>query len=155
MTDSQGIIRYLRRVRHIDKEIDATQQAADAIYHKLTSIKTSTIKDINVQESNRTTTEDRIVQYVDMQEKIDKMVDELVNLKDKIMTEINQMDDTVHKSILIRRYILSESWSEVSDAINYSPRRTTTLHGTALIEFYNTNQKEVDDYIKRCAKNRL
>lgn len=150
MTDAQKVKLYLSRVRNIDKEIGAMQSALDEHNSRLTVIKASKMKEVNVQEGRgKGTVESSIVKYMNMGEEINHKIDCMIDLKKKVMDEIDRMDDRVNKTILIRRYIVSESWEEIAKVVNYEPRHVNRLHDSALEEFYNYNKKEVDQYINK------
>lgn len=146
MTDVQKVKKYLLRIRYIDKEIDAKQKVADMLRARTQSIKITKSKEINVQESLHQSFEDKIIQYMAMQEEISDKIDDLIALRQKVLEEIDHMDHTLHKSILIRRYVISESWEEISEELKYEKRQILRLHGNALKEFYLFNDQQIDKF---------
>lgn len=71
----------------------------------------------------------------EMERKLDKMIDEYVEKKTKIIEQIDKMDDEIHYQILFSRYIEKKTFEKIATEINYSFRNTTRLHGKALKEF--------------------
>lgn len=71
----------------------------------------------------------------DMERNLDGMIDEYVNKKNEIISQIDSMDDEIHYEILFGRYIEKKTFEKIAADINYSFRNTTRLHGKALQEF--------------------
>ena len=53
----------------------------------------------------------------------------------EIRQAINAMQDATEQEILIRRYMLGQSWEKISAEMGYSYRHTTKKHGQALKNF--------------------
>lgn len=70
-----------------------------------------------------------------MEENIDKLIDEYVDKKNKIISQIDSMEDEVLYDILFSRYIAKKTFEKIADNLHYSFRQTTRLHGKALKEF--------------------
>lgn len=135
MTDTQRAKDYLSRVRGVDREIDAKLEIVHMYRTKLLTVKIPTLSDMNVQESQMTTNEDRIIKYIEMEENVNAMIDSLVDMREQVFSEINALSDGTSRTILIRRYIINETWEEIAEATNYSKQHVTRLHGTALEAF--------------------
>lgn len=80
-------------------------------------------------------TEDIIVSYVDLEKEIDRLVDEYVKIKDRIINEIHQMDDPRYEAVLYLRYVKFYTFEVIADDMKYSLRRIYQLHGEALQAF--------------------
>ncbi len=70
-----------------------------------------------------------------MEENIDKLIDEYVDKKNKIIAQIDSMEDESHYDILFSRYIEKKTFEKIADDMHYSFRNTTRLHGKALQAF--------------------
>lgn len=70
-----------------------------------------------------------------MEENIDKLIDEYVDKKDEIISQIDNIEDEVLYDILFSRYISKKTFEKIADNLHYSFRQTTRLHGKALQEF--------------------
>lgn len=126
---------YLNEVRDIDQEINAKEEWKQKMWGRLTSIGSSKIKEVNVQESQRQTIEDRIVKYIDYSNELDNRIDELVDKKMKITREIEMLEERTYRTLLIERYINNKSWDEVADSLGYADKYTLQLHNDAIREF--------------------
>lgn len=70
-----------------------------------------------------------------MEEKLDKLIDEFVDKKNLIISQIDKIENETYYEILFARYIEKKTFEKIADEMNYSFRNTTRLHGRALIEF--------------------
>ena len=72
-----------------------------------------------------------------MEEKLDKLIDEFVDKKNLIISQIDKIENETYYEILFARYIEKKTFEKIADEMNYSFRNTTRLHGQALREFEN------------------
>ena len=71
----------------------------------------------------------------EMERKIDGMVEELVDKKEKIIQQIDSMEDENTYNILFARYIEKKTFEVIATEMKYSWRQVVRLHGTALKQF--------------------
>ena len=71
----------------------------------------------------------------EMERKIDGMVDEIVDKKEKIIQQIDSMEDENTYNILFARYIEKKTFEVIATEMKYSWRQVVRLHGTALKQF--------------------
>ena len=72
-----------------------------------------------------------------MEEKLDKLIDEFVDKKNLIISQIDKIENETYYEILFARYIEKKTFEKIADEMNYSFRNTTRLPGRALMEFEN------------------
>lgn len=77
----------------------------------------------------------RYAKIDEMERKIDGMVDELVDKKEKIIQQIDSMEDENTYNILFARYIEKKTFEMIATEMKYSWRQVVRLHGTALKQF--------------------
>ena len=70
----------------------------------------------------------------------DNLIDEFVDLKDKIINEIHQLKDYRHIDVLYQRYVQYHSFELIAVNMGYTIRRVYQLHGDALQEFQKVLQ---------------
>lgn len=87
--------------------------------------------------------ENAIIKCVDMEAEIDRLVDELVETKKKVIQVIESLDNAVEYDVLHRRYIQHQDLQEIADHYGYEYGWATTTHGRAL--------KGVKDILERRA----
>ena len=83
----------------------------------------------------------------EMERKIDGMVDELVDKKEKIIQQIDSMEDENTYNILFARYIEKKTFEVIATEMKYSWRQVVRLHGTALKQF---EKKYGEGYVIEC-----
>ena len=71
----------------------------------------------------------------EMEEKLDKLIDEYVDKKNLIISQIDGIENETYYEILFARYIEKKTFEKIADEMTYSFRNVTRLHGRALQEF--------------------
>ena len=137
---TDNVKEYLNKVRTIDKEIDAKEEIKVQMRKRLTSVKATQYREIDVQGGVRKTNEDRILEYIEYSETINELIDKLIDLKMTAIKRIENIDDGLYRTLLTERYVNNKSWEEVARAIDYSERRTMEHHNDALREYAKVNK---------------
>lgn len=70
-----------------------------------------------------------------MEEKLDKLIDEFVDKKNLIISQIDKIENETYYEILFARYIEKKTFEKIADEMTYSWRQVIRLHGRALHEF--------------------
>jgi DNA-directed RNA polymerase specialized sigma subunit len=70
-----------------------------------------------------------------LERKIDGLVDEYADKREKIISQIDSMDDECVYNVLFARYIEKKTFEKIATEMNYSFRQVTRIHGRALREF--------------------
>lgn len=156
MISIDDVKEYLNRILNIDKEINSKLNTVHSMRRSLTTINATRWKDIEVQESNTYTAEDKMAEYMDMEREVDERVDELIKVKRKVMSEIENVNDRLHRIVLTERYINNQKWGRIAEMYEYeSERQVHNLHGSALQEFYECNTEEVKKYAKEVEESKV
>ena len=71
----------------------------------------------------------------EMEEKLDKLIDEFVDKKNLIISQIDKIENETYYEILFARYIEKKTFEKIADEMAYSWRQIIRLHGGALQEF--------------------
>lgn len=77
----------------------------------------------------------KVAKIVDMEKKIDSLIDEYVDKKNLIISQIDSVDNEIFYEILFARYIEKKTFERIATDLSYSFRNTTRIHGKALKEF--------------------
>ena len=67
---------YLNKIRYVDNEINAKEEIKQRMYERLTSIKATQYREIDVQGGIREPNEDRILEYIEYSEHINEFIDD-------------------------------------------------------------------------------
>ena len=71
----------------------------------------------------------------EMEEKLDNLIDEFVDKKNLIISQIDKIENETYYEILFARYIEKKTFEKIADEMTYSWRQVIRLHGRALQEF--------------------
>lgn len=76
-----------------------------------------------------------VIRRAELEADISRKIERFLQLKHKIINEIQSLDNAVYVKILYMRYVEYKSLDEIAEKMNYSYRQVLRLHGTALKEF--------------------
>ena len=98
------------------------------------------IKAMNTDEHVMSSSDpDRIgcayVKIEEMEQKIDRMIDDYVDEKEKIIKQIEGIEDENLYDVLFLKYIAKKRFEDIAVEIEKSWRQTIRLHGAALKRF--------------------
>jgi DNA-directed RNA polymerase specialized sigma subunit len=127
---------YLKRIRSLDKQILANLEQI-AAQRTLATRVVSVLQDAPQSHSGHYG--DRlagiVAEIVDLEEQLQKDLEEYISLKSKVITQINSIEDGRLKLILYHRYLNQKTWEDIACDLNCSVQWVHTLHGQALQEF--------------------
>ena len=129
---------YLRQLWNLDREIETKYRELEELRAQI-GIKAQPDPNENVGHSGNTSdpVSDIAVRIVQMEHRINRKIDRLINLKRKITAQIDGMENRNYRMILTCRYVLMQTWDDVSESVGYSIQNCYIIHGKALQEFYN------------------
>ena len=126
---------YLGQISRLDRmiknKITELSQYKDLVYG-LSAIKTDE-KVKSSPEFDKMT--GKIAKILEMEEKIDSLIDEYVDKKNLIISQIDSIENEVYYEVLFARYIEKKTFERIADEMSYSWRQIIRLHGSALREF--------------------
>jgi hypothetical protein len=79
----------------------------------------------------------KVAKIMEMENKIDGLIDEYVDKKSLIISQIDSMENEAYYEILFARYIEKKTFEQIATEMSYSWRQIIRLHGRALQEFDN------------------
>lgn len=82
----------------------------------------------------------------EMERNLDKIIDDFTEKKQKIISQIDSMENENVYNVLFSHYIEKKSFEKISVEMDYSYRQTIRLHGKALRQF---EEKFGDEYLKK------
>ena len=137
---------YLLQVRHIDNEIDSKIKLLEDLRARALSIGSFEVKD-KVQSSGGLDFSDWMDRYVDLQKEVTDKVDELIVLKQRIISQIDRMENPLYRLILVSRYLRDMRLGEIAARYNYNYGYIKNAHGNALLEFKAKNPEVFHDWV--------
>ena len=76
-----------------------------------------------------------VIRRAELEADISRKIEKYLQLKHKIINEIQSLDNAVYVSILYKRYVEYKSLEEIAVEMNYSYIWIKKNHGKALLEF--------------------
>lgn len=131
---------YLMQIRYLDKEINTKLRLLDDLKAKAYSIGNLQAKE-KVQSSGGLNFSDWIDRLVDQEIEINKKINKLITLKILINNQIDNINNSLYRMILVNHYVLSISLLDIADGYNYSYSYVKKMHGLALLEFEKCNKE--------------
>lgn len=133
---------YLQQIERLDKMI---QNKLMEIYQLKTMACNVTVS--NDKERVQTSGDkDRlgtiVSKIVDLENETDRLVDSFVAKRNKIIEQIDSIDNIDYYHVLSMRYVSRNTFEEIASATNWSIRKVFSLHGNALSEFERLFGKE-------------
>lgn len=126
---------YLQRLAQCDARINAMQDKIDDLWDQATRITPTLKQDVVSGGGNHDKVGDAVAKIADLRSAINQQIDYYADLQQEANTLLNKLENNVHYTILYRRYMLGDSWSQIAAEINKSDRQAQNLHGDALIAF--------------------
>ena len=126
---------YLQQISRLDRMIN--NKLAEISQLRELAMSVSAVK--NEERVQTTPNFDKIgtayCKIEEMEEKLDKLIDEFVDKRNLIISQIDKIENETYYEILFARYIEKKTFEKIADEMNYSWRQVIRLHGRALQEF--------------------
>ena len=123
---------YLKQARYLDERIN-TKIAQVSSLHNLATKTTSTLSDMPGSPTRNThRMEDIIIKILMLENEINADIDNLVDLKDEILSVIKAVDDEECRLLLEKRYLNFEQWEDIAAEMCTGVKNIYRLHDKAL-----------------------
>ena len=126
---------FLNKIRYIDMMINCKLEQVTELRSMLLPGAIRYDKDKVQTSNNADSISDTVSKIMELEEKINTDIDELVELKSVARENIERMENDVEKVILYKRYFNNESFENIAVECGYSWRHIHRLHGEALKNF--------------------
>ena len=70
-----------------------------------------------------------------MERELDLIIDQFVDEKNYIISQIDAIEDEMHYQVLFARYIQKKTFERIAEELNYSLRQISRVHDRALADF--------------------
>lgn len=125
---------YLNQARTLNIEINARQAAADNLREMAECLSSPSLSE-KVKSSSHNSSMNTVDKIVDLEREINESVNKLVDLQKEILRQIENVEKSIERTVLIERYINVREWEEVARIVGYTERQTLNIHGNALEHF--------------------
>ena len=128
--------RYLQKIRKLDMMIEQRIKQRDTLrnFDGVTAIQYDG-DPVQTSHSGSAPFEKSVEKLISLEEELDVLIDEYVTLKNKIIGEIQGLNNTVYIALLHKRYVEYKSLEVIAVEMHYSYERVRHLHGYALHAF--------------------
>ena len=138
---------YLEQIRNLDDKINNKILEKESLFTMVTHI-TPTLSDMKVQTSHtQDKNGDLIAKMVDLEEEINHYIDEFVDLKCKIISQLESLTDNRYYNLLHKRYVQYKKLKQIADEMGYSEEYVRELHCDALKAFESTYTNLHAEYV--------
>ena len=106
-------------------------------------IKSASSDDIKIQSgSPKNKLEESCIEIADSEQELKDLITRFLNAKKKIISEIEQLEDTNEYTVLIMRYVECRRMRDIADRLNYSVKNIERIHTKAIQNFTERFAKE-------------
>ena len=128
-------VQYLMQYRYLTKEIEQIKSSHNYLCNKLISIPAQVLKDTPASGGyNRDAIINNIKQLERLEEFLEKRIDILTQVKQKIEEKIMEIKDPLTRQIFHLRYIDGCKWSKICCCVLASERSIHLKHSRALTD---------------------
>ena len=127
---------YLKQIQSLHAKIENKKERLERINVLLTSAAAGEIKQDRVLTSIRPDKQEKlVVEQVDLEEELQRLMYEEAVLIIKIGRQIDELDNPTYSRILHLRYEEHLSLCDIAEKLGYSYDRMRHIHGIALLTF--------------------
>jgi len=125
---------YLRQAYRLDQKINSDLEEVTALREMALSVSSPRLTE-RVQTSRKGDAPfvRCLEKIMELEEKINKEVDLLVDLKEEIRSVITTVEDTDERMVLKYRYVHNYTWEQIGNELHADSRTVRRWHGTALL----------------------
>ena len=125
---------YLRQAYRLDQKINSDLEEVAALREMSCSVSSPQLTE-RVQTSRKGDAPfvRCLEKIMELEEKINKEIDLLVDLKDEIRSVIATVEDTDERMVLKYRYVHNYTWEQIGNELHADARTVRRWHGTALL----------------------
>ncbi len=125
---------WLNRGWRIENEIEILQREKELAFERITSASCAN-DDVRVMKSEQNSSENKLINYLAYNDKIDTRIDELYQVKQEIHEAISRVQNPIFRQLLELRYLQFKRWEQIAVLLDYKDvRHVYRLHGNALKE---------------------
>ena len=141
---------YLRQVRELNDEIKSRRKQIGEISAAITAIGSPSYESEPVQTSKSPDAPytRQIERLMDLDKRTAELIMQREDARDRILTQIDQMEDSRYRVLLRARYAHCERFEACACELSYSLRQTLRLHKRALVAFATQYADVIECHVK-------
>lgn len=127
---------YLKQVLLLEEKINQKQMQYKELLRTATLTEAVRYDKEKVQTSlTNDSMSNVVIRYIELQEEINHDIDNFIDIKNKVITEIQALSNVKFVNLLFMRYIQGKKLDEIATSLNYSYQYARELHSRALKAF--------------------
>jgi DNA-directed RNA polymerase specialized sigma24 family protein len=124
---------FLMRGINLERRVDTIKDQIEH-YKSLVNNCTVTYSDSPKSTTSNYKLEECTQKIMDLQAELCEAMADLVDVTCEISRAIQKIENYDYQDLLVKRYVLGQSWEKIADDMNYGIRNVHRLHGEALRE---------------------
>lgn len=134
MTSLENPKEYLRQLHRLELCIEQRQEELNRLRELIGSHAVDYGERVQTSPS-ADSIPNEVIRRAELEADISRKIERFLQLKHKIINEIQSLDNAVYVNILYKRYVEYKSLDEIAEKMNYSYVHMKRLHGYALQKF--------------------
>lgn len=134
MTSLENPKEYLRHLRRLEVCIEQRQEELNRL-RELIGCNAIDYGERVQTSPSADSIPNEVIRRAELEADISRKIERFLQLKHKIINEIQSLDNAVYVKILYMRYVEYKSLDEIAEKMNYSYVHMKRLHGYALQKF--------------------
>lgn len=126
---------YLNQIARINRMINNKLAEIYQLKTMVCSISVSMNEDKVQTSQGNDILGNSVAKIIDLENEINKAIDAYVDKKERIISQIDSIQEIMEYQVLFSRYIEFKTFEQIAADNNYSVRQILRIHGNALVEF--------------------
>ncbi|MCL2053682.1 MAG: hypothetical protein FWG90_04450 [Oscillospiraceae bacterium] len=133
---------YLEQVRVINRTVALMTEKYVSMRSMLYGRSVNYSSERKKGETRENSTENALLRVIDYEKRLKKEINNLVNQRIQVEDSIHELlEEPIIKEIFERKYLLFQTWEEISRCVNYSLQHLHRLHSKNLPKFSEAADK--------------
>lgn len=141
---------YLNQVDRLNRMIDNKLAEIYQLKTLVCSISVATDSEKVKSSGSQDKMGDTIAKIVDMEKETDEIIDKMLDVKQKIVKQIESIENTNYYDVLCCRYIGRMTFEKIAEKLHYSKMQVIRIHEKALQEFEKKFGKDICKDVTKC-----
>ena len=134
--------KYLGQIERLDRMIENKLSEIYQLKKMACSVTVSNEKERVQTSPDMDRLGNTVAKIVDLEKETDRLVDEFVDKRNHIISQIDGMGNIDYYHVLSMRYVGRKTFDKISENTGWSKRHVLRLHGQALLAFERLYGKE-------------
>jgi hypothetical protein len=126
---------YLGQINRLDRMIQNKLAEIYQLKTMVCSVTVSSDKERVQTSSSKDKLGDMVSKIVDLENETDELTDSFIEKRNKIISQIDQIEDTDYYDVLSMRYVGKKTFEDIASTTHWSIRKVFMLHDKAILEF--------------------